>query len=196
MAKKRRCRTCKDYKTVSAGIITPSNAFFCCPEHATQYAINAGVKRREKMKIDKLKKERKERQEKKRDRSWKLAKAQELVNRYINLRDYGKPCFSCGKPFGTHRRNASHYRSVGACSALRFNTWNIHSACVQCNKDYSGNAIEYRIMLVKVYGSDRVEWLESQNGTFKRTTEYLDRLIYVFRRLVKREKKRIQSIII
>ncbi len=114
-------------------------------------------------------------------RSEWLREAQSAVNAYIRERDRGRPCISCDKPDdGSHQRHASHYRSVGACSALRFNTRNIYASCAQCNAIKSGNLLEYRIRLRRIYGDELVEWLESQNGVVRYGIEYLRRLKRVF----------------
>ncbi|VEB00995.1 bacteriophage Lambda NinG protein [Klebsiella pneumoniae] len=59
--------------------------------------------------------------------------------------------------------DASHYRSRGAASHLKFNVFNVHSACTRCNRQLSGNAVEYRIRLIERIGLDRVERLETDN---------------------------------
>ena len=103
-----------------------------------------------------------------------LKDLQAVVNKYVRLCDRGKPCCSCDKPDdGTHQRHASHYRSTAACGALRFNLKNIHTSCQQCNTTKSGNILEYRIRLVKRFGEDYVQWLESQNQVVKYDIDYL-----------------------
>ena len=120
-----------------------------------------------------------------------LTEAQAAVNAYVRIRDRGKPCVSCGKPDnGTHQRHASHYRSVGACSSLRFNLKNVYASCQQCNTSKSGNLLEYRIRLKARYGESLVEWLESQNHPKRYETDYLIRLRDVFRKRVNRLKLR------
>ncbi len=110
-----------------------------------------------------------------------LAEAQAAFNRYIRIRDAGKSCISCDRPDdGRHQRHASHYRSVGACSNLRFNTFNVHASCARCNKYKSGNVVEYRIRLAKKIGLERVEWLEGQNNVVRYTPDYARRLKQVF----------------
>lgn len=88
-----------------------------------------------------------------------LKEAQASVNRYIRLRDQGKPCISCGR----HHQgqwHAGHYRSVGANPEMRFLEMNIHAQCAPCNNHLSGNIINYRIGLIARYGVEIVEWLE------------------------------------
>ncbi len=85
--------------------------------------------------------------------------AQSAFNRYIRIRDEGKPCVSCGNPLIGKSNyltgsaiDASHYRSRGAASHLKFNVFNVHSACTRCNRQLSGNAVEYRIHLIERIG--------------------------------------------
>lgn len=138
------------------------------------------VRRADKKKKDELKSKSK----------W-AKEAQDAVNLYIRLRDKGRPCISCDKPDnGSHQRHASHYRSVGACSKLRFNTWNIHASCATCNSTLSGNLVEYRIRLKDKIGSRRVKWLEEQNGLTRYDIDYLKRLKAVFNRRARRLKVR------
>jgi len=92
------------------------------------------------------------------------------------------PCVSCDKPDdGSHQRHASHYRSVKACSRLRYDERNIFASCAQCNAHMSGNLLEYRIRLVSRYGQERVDWLESQNGVTRYTIEDLKRIKQEFK---------------
>lgn len=91
-------------------------------------------------------------------RDW-LREAQAAFNRFIRLRDAGKPCISCGR----HHQgqwHAGHYLSVGARPELRFEELNVHAQCAPCNNHLSGNIVLYRQGLITKIGSDRVEWLE------------------------------------
>lgn len=124
-----------------------------------------------------------------------LREAQTAFNSYIRARDAGKPCCSCDKPDnGQHQRHASHYRSVKACSILRFNTWNVWASCSTCNAVLSGNLLEYRIRLTKAIGSDRVEWLECQNDTRRYEIDYLQRLKKIFNKRAKQLNNRYSCI--
>lgn len=160
---------------------------FCNVDCATKCGMERAQKSAEKRK----RKEVREAKERIKTRTELAREAQAAVNAYVRLRDMGKPCISCDKPDdGTHQRHASHYRSVGACSSLRFNLKNIYASCQQCNTAKSGNIIEYRIRLVNRYGTEFVEWLESQNGQARYSPEYLKRLKKVFNKRVRIMKKR------
>lgn len=119
--------------------------------------------------------------------------AQAAVNRYIFWRDYGNPCISCGKPLNYGVRggavDASHYRSRGSARHLRFNVFNIHSGCVRCNRELSGNLIPYRINLIEKIGLWRVERLEHDNSIRKFDIAYLQRVKAIFTRRAKHYEK-------
>src|SRR5450830_1149272 len=106
------------------------------------------------------------RKEKLKSRADHLREAQAAVNEFVRLRDAHLPCISCDSLPNDHdlitgsRWDAGHYRSVGACPELRFEPLNIHRQCVKCNRNLSGNAVEYRIRLVMRIGADQVAWLE------------------------------------
>lgn len=123
--------------------------------------------------------------------------AQSAFNRYIRIRDEGKPCVSCGNPLIGKSNyltgsaiDASHYRSRGAASHLKFNTFNVHSACTRCNRQLSGNAVEYRIRLIDRIGLERVERLESNNEPRRFDIPYLKRIKSIFTRKARSLEKR------
>ncbi len=90
-------------------------------------------------------------------------------NRYIRALDPYGVCISCQKP--PKKRNAGHFRSVGAAAELRYCLINVHLQCEYCNTHLSSNAIEYRINLVKKIGVDGVEWLEGPHRVKKYTID-------------------------
>lgn len=122
--------------------------------------------------------------------------AQAAFNRYIRWRDYEKDCVSCGGGL-QHSGNymtgsavdASHYRSRGAASHLKFNVFNVHSACTRCNRQLSGNAVEYRIRLIRRIGIERVERLETDSTPRKFDIAYLQRVKTIFTRRAKHYEK-------
>ena len=123
--------------------------------------------------------------------------AQSAFNRYIRIRDEGKPCVSCGNPLIGKSNyltgsaiDASHYRSRGAASHLKFNVFNVHSACTRCNRQLSGNAVEYRIRLIERIGQERVERLESDNDPRRFDIPYLQRIKSIFTRKARALEKR------
>lgn len=98
------------------------------------------------------------------DPSWWSEKAQAKCNQYIMLRDKGKPCISCGTMATDIDYAAGHFIPRGRSAALRFSEFNIHRQCNNyCNRKNSGNYGPYRIALVKLYGQEKVDWLESSH---------------------------------
>ena len=89
-------------------------------------------------------------------------KAQAAFNRYIRLRDKGKPCISCGVPWRDNFQ-ACHYVPAGRSNKLRFDEDNVHGGCVRCNLYESGNLRGYRIGLIQRIGAARVEEMESDH---------------------------------
>lgn len=141
-------------------------------------------------KLQKAKVARKETREKKvklRTRRKWLKLAQDEVNKYIRLRDSKDGCISCDRPATWDGQwHASHFRSVGAASAIRFNIWNIHKSCSICNNWKSGNLSDYEPRLREKIGDEKVDWLKSQNHTVTYTPEYLQRIIKIAKKKIKR----------
>ncbi len=89
------------------------------------------------------------------------------VNRFILIRDKGRPCCTCGTTSDI-KYDAGHYRSVGSCKELRFELTNIHRQCsVQCNQHGSGMRKEYQEFLIDKYGQDHTEWLNGPHPDLK-----------------------------
>ena len=115
--------------------------------------------------------------------------AQDEFNAFIRARDSQLGCVSCGQSPNQGQRHASHYRSVGAAAHLRFNTWNVHASCAQCNSMKSGNVVEYRIRLVNQIGVERVEALEQSNEARTFDIDYLKRVKRIFSRRARHYKR-------
>jgi hypothetical protein len=117
------------------------------------------------------------RKEKLKSRAEHMREAQAAVNEYVRLRDAHLPCISCDSMPNDHdlitgsRWDAGHYRSVGACPELRFEPLNIHRQCVKCNRNLSGNAVEYRLRLLVRIGAEKVVWIEGPHPARKYTVE-------------------------
>lgn len=142
-------------------------------------------KRKKQTKSDRLKK--KERLNALKTRSGWLRDLQDVFNEFIRLRDVDLPCISCGR-YHQGQWHAGHYRSVGACPELRFDENNVHKQCSVCNNHKSGNAIEYRINLVRKIGESEVERLEQKHPPLKLTVDEIKELIKVYKSKVKELK--------
>nr|WP_314482528.1 recombination protein NinG [uncultured Pseudomonas sp.] len=135
------------------------------------------------------------RKEQLKSRADHLREAQAAVNEFIRLRDAHLPCISCDSTPNDNdlmtgsRWDAGHYRSVGACPELRFELLNIHRQCVRCNRNLSGNAVEYRIRLVLRIGAEKVDWLEGPHPARKYTVDEI-KVIKADYRAKSRELKR------
>lgn len=141
----------------------------CSPDCAAEWA----KMEREKSSARLAKQERQETRAKimaMKPKSYWMQRAQKEFNAFIRERDKSLPCICCDKPLhmiGYSRGgeyDAGHYRSTGAAPHLRFNEDNCHAQRKQCNRDKAGNAVEYRIGLIKRIGLARVEVLESDNS--------------------------------
>jgi hypothetical protein len=150
------------------------------------------IRKQEKLQRDDLR----QRREKLKGVSEWEKEAQTAFNRYIRWRDFGKDCASHDGPLISNSNyltgsavDASHYRSRGAASHLRFNVFNVHSSCTRCNRQLSGNAVEFRIRLIRRIGLERVERLESDNTPRKFDIEYLKRVKAIFTRRARHYEK-------
>lgn len=112
-----------------------------------------------------------------------IKKAQRAFNRFIRLRDRGKPCISCGKPLGgaPNSYDAGHYRSVGGAAHLRFDEANCHGQCKHCNNYLSGNVVMYRMGLLERIGETELARLENDSTTRKWDKDGLRELIDEYR---------------
>lgn len=118
-------------------------------------------------------------------RTEKLKELQLVFNRYIRLRDEGRPCIYCGQPclkWGEHFPTAGHYMPISTHAHLRFDTDNVHLAGMSCNVIDDRKA--YRVNLIARIGLVRVEQLESNRRfLLKLTTPEIVEKITFFRKL-------------
>lgn len=111
--------------------------------------------------------------------------AQQVFNKYIRLRDKGKPCIACGST-NMKKINASHFYSAGGHMAVRFDERNVHSGCEHCNTFLSGNLLQYRDNLLAKLGNDEFERLtEEAMKTRHYTREELKEIIDTYKKKIK-----------
>jgi hypothetical protein len=111
--------------------------------------------------------------------------AQQVFNAYINKRDSGKPCISCGKKI-TGRVNASHYYNANNHWNVRFDENNVHSSCITCNQYLSGNLIEYGVRLEKLIGPEEFAILREDAYKLRKfSIDELKGIIAEFKRKLK-----------
>lgn len=177
LPRKKKCKMCQ-------GLFQPTRSIQpCCnfncelayaTEHAKKKAANRELQEQKKDRAAKREASKKKAEFYDNDRSHQLKLTQSTFNAWIRFRDSGKPCVSCDKPdSGTHQRHASHFRSVGACAELRFNSLNVHTSCSVCNNHLSGNIAGYRPRLIDKIGIELVEWLEGPHEQKKYTCDQL-----------------------
>lgn len=179
----RKCRICKGKYVPKNAMLPICEDFECKVAYATQIAEKSRQNR-----IKSEKKETRERKQKLKTLADHAADTQKIVNQSIKVRDYGKPCISCGKPYDDTFQ-AGHFRSVGAAKHLRFDERNIHGQCVKCNMHLSANLLEYRKGLVNRFGPEFVEVLENDNRVHKWTREELAEIRNIYRLKLKELKK-------
>jgi len=158
----------------------PSNSLMkvCSPKCAYEYAKehrSKTIAKNNKVELNKLK-----------TKGELLKELQILFNRYIRLRDIGKPCIACGNPIKDGQTHASHYFSVGAYPNLRFNEDNCHSGCAECNTHLSGNLAEYALNLPNRIGQERFnQLLESRKNPLHLSKEEIEELKKVYKLKIK-----------
>ena len=88
--------------------------------------------------------------------------AQVTFNKFIRLRDKGKPCISCDTIIGREgiKYDAGHLYSSGGHKNITFNEDNVHGQCVYCNQHNHGQLLEYHKRLIERIGIKRVEQLD------------------------------------
>jgi hypothetical protein len=119
------------------------------------------------------------------------ALTQTVANKLCMLLDKGKPCISSGIPDDgvPRKRNASHFKSRGSNSFLRYSMLNLHAATAHDNNFKSGNIEGYRQGLKERYGQWIVDYLDNAPRRKEWTCEELLEL----RRLYNEEIRHIQA---
>jgi len=187
--KKCRVATCRALfvpSRMGQAVCSPACAIIDAPRHEPKARKALADIERKDIKV---------RKEKLKTRADHLREAQTAVNEYVRLRDAHLPCISCDSTpndddlMTGSRWDAGHYRSVGACPELRFEPLNIHRQCVKCNRNLSGNAVEYRIRLVQRIGAEKVAWLEGLHAPCKYTVDEIKAIKAKYRAKTKELKK-------
>lgn len=156
----------------------PKNANpVCSYQCATEYATYLR-ERKEKQKGKDIRRVNKLLEEKIRSHSGWLQILQKLFNKWIVLRDKSLPCISCGTTKDV-MYSCGHYYTVGSYPNLRFDPENSHKQCLNyCNKNLSGNIVEYTPNLIRKIGQKRFNELEDRRHTLLKITipEIIDQI--------------------
>jgi hypothetical protein len=165
----RRCPNCKAYNRVDDDGVhfdRRTNRLYCSIDGWIEHCANNVRKladgHRKKVRVENY---RTKKALNDNSRSHQNELTQTEFNRWVRLTQAGDGCISCGTKNPNIQYCAGHYLSRGARGDLRFNEDNVHLQCnKRCNLELSGNALPYRVNLIKKIGIDRVEALELNNS--------------------------------
>lgn len=132
-------------------------------------------------------KEKEERREKNQGNQLKvyLESTKTICHAYIRLRDRGKNCISCNKPWSKDFQ-AGHLFSGGGHSNVKFNEENINGQCPSCNSSSVFDVEKYIVEFEKRYSPEEFEVLRAQAYEEKRwTVEELKSLGIYYRNKIK-----------
>lgn len=160
--KTKKCKICRNEFTP----VKPMQSV--CSTECALSMVSVKKAKRERAKVVQDRRETKAKLEKLKTRSEWIKEAQIEFNKYIRLRDSGKPCISCGADCSTHSiggaGDAGHFRSRGSSPHLRFDERNCHLQCKRCNRYLAGNVAAYRIGLIERIGLEATNALECDQG--------------------------------
>lgn len=174
-----RQRTCKIKAEGCEGKYTPFNSLqkccknIPCAAEAGRIAVEKKERKRQAQARESIKPR----------KDW-MKEAQAAFNKWVRLRDTGKPCISCGitnPPMTSGGQwDCGHFLSVGSHPELRFEPRNAYRQCKKCNGGSGRFAAKartvgekYRENLIARKGLALVEWLEGPHQPQKYTIEQL-----------------------
>ena len=192
--KLKKCKQCEKE------LVPPRSTAIACSYPCAKAWVDA---RNAKLKAQKAKQEAKverqltkERKEKLKTRNDYIKETQVAFNAYIRERDKDQLCICCGKPLGESQvggsYDAGHYRSTGSAPHLRFHEDNCHAQRKHCNNWKAGNAVDYRLGLIKRIGLERVEALEANNEPAKWSIDELKAIRDYYRKKLKELKTKVE----
>lgn len=177
------CKVCRAKFTPARPLQTTCSIPCALEWGKKQLAKKQAKETREEKAKDKAKRE------KLKTRSDWIKEAQIAFNKFIRLRDNGKPCISCGVPLSLGGVgggfDAGHFRSVGSAPHLRFDERNCHGQCKQCNWWGHGRHAEYRIGLFHRLGVKVRRQLEADQTPRKWTVDELKAIRDLYRNKAK-----------
>ena len=115
-------------------------------------------------------------------------KAKTAFNHWIRERDcrdsvggdWGN-CYTCDKNLLFGDMEAGHYIPGTQISPVRFLPMNVHGQCTRCNKFLHGNYGVYAVRLLRDYGQQELEYLETFRSAHKKwTREELEDIIKTY----------------
>lgn len=189
--KAKKCRACRES-------FQPRNTMQVVCSAACGLLMARKARERKEAQVDKEeRKQTRERRKRLKTRGDYLREAQQAFNEFIRWRDRvaGHPCISSGRPldWAGNAVDAGHYRSVGSAPHLRFDERNCHAQSKQDNRYLSGNAVDYRIGLIKRIGLDEVERLEADQEPRRYTIDDLQRIAKEYRAKTRELKRKLDK---
>jgi hypothetical protein len=182
--RKRKCACCKTYGEAADGIKTIAG-WFIDAGHVLTYARNKQQRASSKARKERVRNFRLN------DVAHQRKLTQTVANQLAMLLDRGKPCISSGVPDDgkPRRRNASHFKSRGSNSFLRYSMLNLHAATAHDNNFKSGNIEGYRKGLLERYGQWIIDYLDNAPRSKVWTSQELTELRGLYAEEVRRLTK-------
>ena len=173
LLKPKKCVTCKTEFNPHSSL-----AKACSPKCAVEYTKQVMAKKQAKSDKARL--------EEMKTLPQLIKECQQVFNKFIRLRDWGKPCISCGAPHtgAANSFDAGHYRSVGSSPEVRFDPRNVHGQCKRCNR-FGFDSSAYRVNLIAKIGLDQVEALEAEKTAKNYTRQDIRALIITYKQKCK-----------
>ena len=95
---------------------------------------------------------------------------QPLINFIIRHIDHDKGCISCNHGWDrkwARQKQAGHYFPKHPYRSIRFNVFGIYIQCTVCNDRKSANIDNYRKGIIKHYGRDTMDYIDSLPDRYK-----------------------------
>lgn len=175
----KKCKQCKKKFEPTYNSVQPVCSYQCAIAYSKKEKAKEWKKEKKKLKAGL-----------KRKQDWEK-ELEVIFNKFIRLRDKDMPCISCDAPAGTYTLTAGHFYPAGTYKNLRFNENNVNSQCWwNCNKNKSGNLLEYRPRLIKKIGLPEVEELDRlRNMPVRYTIPELEEMMVYYKNKIKELSK-------
>jgi hypothetical protein len=180
------CGLPKDIEKGKLGLCNDCFPVFLAESPHGQEMVNKKIAQAHReQKVEQRKKEKAERAERTRQKEAVKTlndlkkELQTLVNFIVRSIDYDKGCISCGHGWDdkfTRQRQAGHYHDKHHNGGLRFMVFNIYVQCTICNDRYSANIDNYRKGIIKHYGQELMDFIDSLPSKYGKRTFTPDEL--------------------
>lgn len=155
----KKCKICKEKFTPIRSSLEPTcNNYDCKVAYALIIVEKQKIAKDKKAKDDWSKEKLQIKKKLKSLSDWKND-LQKEINSIIREIDKGHGCIATGTMEG--KRNSGHYISIGANQTLRFHLENIWNQSEHSNTWKSGDTLRYQEGIIKLYGKDYLDYLNS-----------------------------------